>query len=246
MADSLRVRLLLWYAAILMLVIAHGRRGGVRRDLAIAAGAPSTPSSRARAVAVAHVRRARAPAAPSTSSSLSDATAYFQESPHAPVLRRLGRRRPAHRPDGPRRHRRRARPSLGSAHAAAPPRGGHLEPRASRCSSAAISATCGAKLWSLAGDDGDGRARRRGGVARRRLVSRRPRAGAGPAHQRDRAPDGRRRSQRAHRHRADRHRARSGGVGPQPRVRPPARVGRAPAPLHCRCLARAQDAGRRR
>ena len=159
-----------------------------------------------------------------------DATAYFQDARTRPYYAVWSSAGAAHRPLRPRHHSH--RPARGrDAHGRKTrPRDGRIEPRAHGARRPRHQRRLARALVARR-HDCDGRARRRGGVARRRLVSRRPGAGASAADQRDRPADGGRRSRRAHRRRANRHRARPGGVGPQPRVRSAARLGRAPAPF---------------
>ena len=76
----------------------------------------------------------------------------------------------------------------------------------------------------------------------RRMVRRRARAGADQANQPDGARDVGRRSERAHRGRADRQRARAGGLDAERCVRSAAPCGRAGAAVHRRCVARASHA----
>ena len=78
-----------------------------------------------------------------------------------------------------------------------------------------------------------------GGCGLRRLVRCGPGARANRSHQPDGARHVRRGSERPHRRRADRERARAGGVDAQHGVRPSAARRRAGAPLHRRCVARA-------
>ena len=240
MADSLRVRLLLWYAAILMLVIGMvGVAVCVVTWRSRLATVDAELHARAAVVSTAVERRAGGAFDVELPS---DATAYFQESPTRPYYavwggdgRLIDRTDPDVTASGP-------------PEARARTRGSHREVV---ISSRGLTVLVGRDIGDVRREilvarrhDRDGGARRRRSVARRRLVYRRPRAGPRPAHQRDGAADGGGRSQRADRGRADRHRARSGRFGAESCVRPAARIGRTPAAVHGRCLARAQNSGR--